>query len=230
VLKDGAAPGAGAAVAAPGWARDTVRIVPLDEAALRVAAGEGMVRVIGVVPGQIVTKSLTGRPAVRGGLAEATIEGDLAKVAVVERHTASGRTAVAFVHGFGLRRGAIASTIAHDAHNVVCVGMGDADMARAIGRLAELGGGRVAVCDGQVLAELPLPVAGLLSDRPLAGVLEATGRLDAAARDLGSPLPAPFHTMSFLSLSVIPELKITDRGLVDVDRFELTDLTAGAGD
>jgi len=130
------------------------------------------------------------------------------------------------VRGLGLRAGAIASTVAHDAHNIVCVGMDDGDMARAVQRLAELGGGMVAVHDRGIRAELPLPVAGLLSDAPLERVLEQTAAVSAAARELGTSVEEPFHAIGFLSLSVIPELKITDRGLVDVGRFELVPLRA----
>jgi len=212
----------------PDWARDTVRIQPVTAADLRVTSDGGSIRVIGAVPGQIVTESLVERPTVRDGAAEADPERDLAKIAVIERHAASGRLAVGFVRGFGLRRGALASTIAHDAHNIVCVGVSDDDMARAARRLAELGGGRVAVAGGEVLAELPLPVAGLLSDRPLGEVLERSRELEAAAASLGATLEAPFHAMSFLSLSVIPALKISDRGLVDVERFKLVPLATDA--
>jgi adenine deaminase len=130
------------------------------------------------------------------------------------------------VRGFGLERGAMASTIAHDAHNIVVVGADEGDMARAVQRIAEIGGGIVVIESRGVKAELPLPVAGLLSDAPLAEVVEASRACVEAARELGCTYPQPFQTMSFLALSVIPKLKITDRGLVDVDRFELVPLAA----
>jgi len=130
------------------------------------------------------------------------------------------------VRGFGIQRGAIASSVAHDAHNVVVVGMNDASMAAAVRRLANRGGGIVVVDGAEVLAELPLPVAGLLSDAPLEEVVEQSHLLADAARELGCTLEAPFQHLSFLALSVIPSLKITDRGLVDVDRFELVGLDA----
>jgi len=133
---------------------------------------------------------------------------------------------VGFVRGFGLRRGALASTHAHDAHNVVVVGVDDDDMAVAVGRLAETGGGQVAVADGGVLAELRCPIGGLLSDDPAEEVAAAVRALEDAARALGVTLPAAFMAMSFLALSVIPELKITDRGYVNVERFELVSLEA----
>ncbi|HZD64502.1 MAG TPA: adenine deaminase C-terminal domain-containing protein, partial [Acidimicrobiales bacterium] len=148
-------------------------------------------------------------------------EADLARLAVVERHHRTGRIGLGYVSGFGLGRGALASTVGHDAHNCMVVGAagptGPPDMAVAVARLAALGGGQVAVADGEVLAEVALPIAGLMSDRPAAEVAEAQGVLVAAARDhLGVGLAAPFMALSFLGLSVIPELRLTDQGLVDV--------------
>jgi len=165
-------------------------------------------------------------PARRDGEAIADPGRDLAKIAVVERHRGTGRIGLGFVSGLGLARGAIASTHAHDAHNVVVAGVDDADMAAAVNRLAEVGGGQVAVVGGRVLAEVPCPIGGLLSDRPAEEVAAAATSLDHAARSLGTTLPAPFMALSFLALSVIPELKITDRGLVDTVRFQLVPLEA----
>jgi adenine deaminase len=182
--------------------------------------------VIGVEPGKIVTRALVADPAWRDGEAVSDPSRDLAKAAVIERHRETGRIGLGFVSGFGLRRGALASTHAHDAHNVVVVGVDDADMAAAVDRLREIGGGQVAVAGGSVLAELPCPIGGLLSDRPAEEVAAATAALGEAARGLGVRLPSPFMTMSFLALSVIPELKLTDRGLVDTRRFELVPLDA----
>jgi adenine deaminase len=186
----------------------------------------GSARVIGIVPGQIVTDSLVDEPVHRAGEALADPARDLAKIAVIERHLGTGRVGLGFVRGFGLERGAIASTVAHDAHNVVVVGMNDASMAAAVRRLANRGGGIVVVDGADVLAELPLPVAGLLSDAPLDEVVAASRTLVEAARTLGCRLEAPFQHLAFLALSVIPSLKLTDRGLVDVDRFELVPLEA----
>ena len=149
---------------------------------------------------------------------------DLAKIAVIERHHGTGRIGLGLVRGFGLRTGALASTVAHDAHNIVVVGMDDNDMARAVQRLVELGGGIVVVESHGVRAELPLPVAGLLSDAPLAEVVDQSRACNEAAAALGCTVATPFLTLSFLALSVIPRLKITDRGLVDVDRFEIVPL------
>jgi adenine deaminase len=153
-------------------------------------------------------------------------ERDLVKLAVVERHLATGRIGIGFVAGSGLRRGALASTVAHDAHNLVVVGATDDDMVAAIARLAEIGGGIVAIEDGRVRAECPLPVAGLLSDQPLDVVVAQSRACNDAAHDLGWRGATPFLTLAFLALSVIPSLKLTDKGLVDVDRFELVSLEA----
>ena len=181
---------------------------------------------IGLVPDQIITAALVDELTARDGLAIADPARDLAKVAVCERHLETGRIGLGFVRGFGLRRGALGSTVAHDAHNLIVVGADDASMLGAVRRLRELGGGLVVADGDRVLAELPLPVAGLLSDRPLAEVLAASRELAAAVRSLGVDFPQPVQMLAFLSLSVIPTLKITDRGLVDVERFELVPLQA----
>jgi adenine deaminase len=210
----------------PDWVRHTVRIGAFGPEMFRLPFEGGAARVIGIVPGQIVTSSLVETPRVRAGEALPDAEQDLAKIAVVERHLGTGRVGLGLVRGFGLQRGAIASTVAHDAHNVVVVGMNDASMAAAVRRLANRGGGIVVVDGAEVLAEQPLPVAGLLSDAPLEEVVAQAHELAAAARELGCTLEAPFQHLSFLALSVIPSLKLTDRGLVDVDRFELVGLPA----
>jgi len=168
-----------------------------------------------------VTESLEREPLVVDGHAVSDPERDLVKIAVVERHLGTGRMALAFVSGSGLERGAIASTVAHDAHNLVVVGAGDDDMVFAVDRLAEVGGGIVVVDGGRVVAECPLPVAGLLSDQPLDVVVEQSRVSNEAAHGLGWRGATPFLTLAFLALSVIPSLKLTDKGLVDVDRFEL---------
>jgi len=197
----------------PEWVQQSVRIAPVTREHLA-APTSGQVRVIGLVEDQVVTESL---------VADAAADG-LAKIAVVERHLATGRVGVGFVGGSGLQRGALASTVAHDAHNIVVIGASDDDMLAAVERAVELGGGIVAVEEGRVLAECPLPVAGLLSDAPLADVIAQSRACNDAAAALGWQGATPFLTMSFLGLSVIPALKITDRGLVDVERFELVPL------
>jgi adenine deaminase len=210
----------------PEWVKHSVRNQPVSETDFAVPWTGGKARVIGLVPDQVVTESRIEEPATSGGAAVADAGRDLAKIAVVERHLGTGRVGLGFVGGSGLQRGALASTVAHDAHNIVVVGMNDADMVRAVERLGELGGGIVVVDGGQVTAELPLPVAGLLADAPLAEVIDQSLACNDAARALGWSGATPFLTLSFLGLSVIPSLKITDRGLVDVDRFELVPLQA----
>jgi adenine deaminase len=224
VLKGGRPPAAIPRAEVPDWVRHTVRIGAFGPEMFRVAWSGGSARVIGIVPGQIVTDSLVDEPALRAGEAIADAARDLAKIAVIERHLGTGRVGIGFVRGFGLERGAIASTVAHDAHNVVVVGMNDASMAAAVRRLANRGGGIVVVDGAEVLAELPLPVAGLLSDAPLDEVVAASRAVVEAARGLGCALDSPFQHLAFLALSVIPSLKLTDHGLVDVDRFELVPL------
>jgi adenine deaminase len=211
----------------PEWERHTVRIRPLSTNDFVVPwESNGRARVIGIVPDQIVTDSLTDEPRLDGAKAVSDPDRDLLKIAVVERHLGTGRVGLGFVRGFGLRSGALASTVAHDAHNVVVVGVKDDDMLRAVRRLADSGGGVVVVDSGIVKAELKLPIAGLLSDASLDEVISSSRACVEAARSLGCELPSPFQTMAFLALSVVPSLKITDRGLVDVDRFELVPLRA----
>jgi len=208
----------------PDWVRHTVRVRPPGHDAFRIPWQGGRARVIGLVPDQIVTDALVDAPAVRDGWAVADPARDLAKIAVLERHHGTGRVGLGFVRGFGLQRGAFGATLSHDAHNMVVVGADDAAMAQVVERLVALGGGIVVVDGEAVAAELPLPVAGLLSDRPLPEVLAASRAINAAAEALGVSFPHPFQVLAFLALSVIPSLKITDRGLVDVDRFELVPL------
>jgi adenine deaminase len=224
VLKAGRPPAEIERPPVPEWVKHTVRVRPVAAEDLAIASDGARIRVIGLVAGQIVTESLLDEPTVEDGRAVADPARDLAKIAVIERHLGTGRIGLGFVRGFGLERGALASTFSHDAHNIVTVGMSDSEMARAVARLAELGGGIVVVDAGEVLAELPLPVAGILSDAPLAEVLAASHAVVAAAAALGTTAESPFQVLAFLALSVIPSLKLTDRGLVDVDRFELVPL------
>lgn len=213
-------------VMAPDWMRGSIHVRELAPPDFTVTA-DGPVRVIGVEPRSIVTKALVDEPGQRNGSAAADPERDLAKMAVIERHRDTGRIGLGFVRGFGLRRGALASSHAHDAHNVVVVGVDDADMAAAANRLREVGGGQVAVADGRVLAEVPCPIGGLLSDLPVEEVSAAVHHMEQVTHEtLGVTLPSPFMAMSFMALSVVPELKLTDRGLIDVDRFELVPLEA----
>jgi adenine deaminase len=185
------------------------------------AGGRRRARVIEVVPDAIVTGAGVEDAPLSDGAVVADPERDLAKLAVVERHTGASGSAVALVRGLGLRRGALASSFAHDHHNLVIGGIDDADLRTAGEEVTRLGGGFAAVADGRVLASLPLPLAGLMSPAPAEEVRAGHDAVRAAARELGCTLADPFMTLSFLGLEVIPKLKLTDRGLVDVDRFEL---------
>ena len=201
---------------------DSVKLRPVTADTFHVPAGAGgLPPVIGIRPGQILTDRLALPVVRRDGAFVADVASDVLKVAVLGRHNTEGKVGRGFVHGFGLARGAIASSVGHDSHNVCVIGCSDADMAVAVNRLIELKGGFVAAADGQVVAELALPIAGLMSDQPFETVEQGLRRLRAAVAGLGTPLHEPFLQMAFLPLPVIPHLRITDRGLVDVDRFEL---------
>lgn len=189
-----------------------------------VKAARGKIRVIEIVPNQIVTKERIESPKIENSQVVADIKRDILKMVVVERHGATGNVGVGFVRGFKLKRGAIGSTVAHDAHNVVVAGTNDADILAVIRELEKLRGGQVAVVDGKVTAELGLPVAGLVSDKPLPEVMKRIADLNAAAHAMGCDLEAPFMTLSFLSLSPIPELKLTDQGLIDATNLRKTTL------
>jgi adenine deaminase len=210
----------------PEWVRHTVRLKPVTAADFAISWSGGEARAIGLVTDQVVTESLTVEPLVVDGRVVSDPERDLVKLAVAERHLGTGRIGLGLVSGSGLRDGALASTVAHDAHNLVVVGADDHDMAAAAQRLAEVGGGIVVVHDRRVVAECPLPVAGLLSDQPLDVVVGQSRACNEAAHGLGWKGATPFLTLAFLALSVIPSLKLTDKGLVDVDRFELVPLEA----
>jgi adenine deaminase len=206
-------PGAVPTAPIPDLLRDTVNVGPLPDAdALVLAAPLGThVRAIGVESHSLTTRRIE---------LEVEPDADLAHAAVVERHRATGRVGRGYATGFGLQRGAIASTVAHDAHNIVVVGRSGEDMHSAVARLAEIGGGQVAVLDGAVLAEVPLPLAGLMSDATASEVAGQIAALNhAAAERLGTTVDEPFMQLSFIALSVIPQLRLTDGGLVDVDQF-----------
>ena len=194
------------------------RLAPVDFA---VKAREGQTPVIGVVPGRIITERLSMQLPDRDGLAVPDLDQDAVRVTVIERHGRNGGIASGFVHGFGMKYGAIASSVGHDSHNLCVVGVDEASMAAAANRLIETGGGFAVADDGgKVVAELALPVAGLMSDQPFETVRLGLEGLRAAAKGLGVVLAEPFLQVAFLTLPVIPHLKITDKGLVDVDRFD----------
>jgi adenine deaminase len=189
-------------------------------------SGSKKIKVIEIIPNQIVTKTAIVAPKISGGQIVADPTRDVLKMVVVERHRATGNVGVGFVRGFKLKRGAIASTVAHDAHNVIVAGTNDADILFAIQELERMQGGQVAVVDGKVKAVLPLPIAGLVSDQPLPKAMKLIDDLNAAAQALGCDLAAPFMTLSFLALSPIPSLKLTDQGLIDATVLKKTSLFA----
>jgi len=201
---------------------DSVKLRPVTAATFHVAAGAGASPpVIGIRPGQILTDRLDVEVTRCGDTLVADISRDVLKIAVLGRHNDNGNVGRGFVKGFGLKRGAIASSVGHDSHNICVIGCDDRDMETAVNRLIELRGGFAAAADDKIVAELALPIAGLMSERPFEEVEQGLRRLRAAVRALGTELHEPFLQMAFLPLPVIPHLRITDKGLVDVDRFEL---------
>ena len=202
-------------------ARNSVKARRVEHQHFRTGGNRVETPVIGILPGKIITEHLTYQIAPEDGDKRPDIARDLVKIAIIERHGVNGNLATGFVKGFGLQKGAIASTVCHDHHNIAVVGTDYADMARAANRLGEIEGGFVVVEGGRVLAELALPVAGLMSLEPFETVRDGLVLLRAAARSLGVVLEEPFLQLAFLALPVIPHLKITDMGMVDVDRFEV---------
>ncbi len=215
----------------PDFAKKTVKLPrPLTPEDFEIPAptseGTAKVRVIEVIEASVLTKHVVVDAPISNGKVVASPELDLAKVAVVERHRGTGNRGLGFVRGFGFRGGAVASTVAHDSHNLLIVGMNDRDMALAGNKLAEVGGGMIAVRDGEVLGLVELPIAGLMSDKPVEEVAKEVEGLTNAWRELGCEMIYPFMTMALLALPVIPELRITDKGLVDTATYKMVDLFA----
>jgi adenine deaminase len=224
VLADGAPVGELPRYEYPPAARESVRLPPaLAPSDLRVeASGEtARVRAIGMVPGVLATEHRIVEAPVLDSEVRAVRKLDLAKAASIERHGGPGTIGLGFVQGLGLARGAVATTVAHDNHNLLVIGMSDAEMLFAVERLRRSGGGMVAVADDDVLAQVELPIAGLMSDRHVAEVAEHVRALDRAYKELGCTLEYPFMFVSLLSLGVIPALRLTNRGFVDGIKFEL---------
>lgn len=209
-----------AAPALPG----SMRVAHLTPESFAIPAAGDTVKVIGLIPGQLLTARLVCPTPAAGGLVQADPARDLLKLAVVERHRGTGNVGLGLVQGFGLKRGALASSVAHDSHNLIVVGASDNDMYVAVQHLVATGGGLAVAAAGRVVADLPLPLAGLMSPEPLAWVAARQAAVTRASRELGTALPDPFMALSFLALPVIPSLKLTDRGLVDVDRFAIVPL------
>jgi adenine deaminase len=202
----------------------TVHIGNIGENDLRIPGKPGLIEVIGIEPGQITTRHLQEEASIRDGEIVADPDRDLLKLVVIERHHATGNIGLGIVKGFGLRKGALASSVAHDAHNLVIAGVNDSDILQAARILEEMGGGFACIVDGEVRAKVPLPYGGLVSPLPVAELVQQLHTLDMAAAELGCTLEHPCMTLSFLSLSVIPSLKLTDQGLIDVESFRLVSL------
>jgi len=203
---------------------NTFNLPLISAAQFRIKAQGSKAKVIETIPHQIITKKGVYEMKIEDGLAVADTGRDILKIAVAERHKGTGNIGLGFVKGFGLRNGAIASSVAHDSHNIVVVGANDDDMAQAVQGIVEMHGGLIAVKDGKVLASLPLPIGGLMSDQSLEEVRDLLTLLHQTIKEMGCTLEEPFMALSFLALPVIPELKITDKGLVDVTQFKIVPL------
>ena len=195
-----------------------------EDLQIKTPQGKTTAKVINVIPKQLITKQTLETIKTQNDLAVSDVENDILKIAVIERHKATGNIGLGFVKGFGLKSGAIASTVAHDSHNMIVIGTNDEDMYHAAVELVKSQGGKIIVQNGKTLAHLKLPVAGLMSDKTALEVQKDIEALDKAAKQIGCKIDEPFMSMAFLSLSVIPEIKITDKGLIDVNSFEVTDL------
>ena len=204
--------------------RGTVNIRWLDKEDLKIKAESANVKAIEVTSGLLVTKAVEAKVKIENGYAVSNIDDDVLKILVIERHKASGNIGKGFVRGFGLKSGAIASTVAHDSHNMIVIGTNDDDMLKAIKELVKSQGGKVIVNNGEVVAKLELPIAGLMSEQSSSEVIQKAKELKQGEKEIGCSLDEPFMTMAFLSLSVIPELKLTDKGLMDVMAGKFTNL------
>ena len=229
VFKDGVLVAEDGKILLPSMARTTLssplrrklRIKAMKREDLLLRSDQPLAKVIQLIPGQIVTKKVMKKVVLKDGVAYPNLKEDVIKIIVVERHRATGNMGIGFVQGFGLKKGAIGSTVAHDSHNLVIVGTNDLDILKTIEVIQSMGGGLAAVSDGKALASLPLPIAGLMAEVSVAEINKRLQNLLRAARSLGCRIPDPFMVLSFLSLPVIPELKITDKGLVDVNKFKI---------
>jgi adenine deaminase len=191
---------------------------------IRIKAESKKIRVIEIVPEQIITKNIVEEANIENGYVKVSLERDILKILVVERYTGKTNFSIGFVKGFGLKSGAIASSVAHDSHNIIIVGVEDEDILFALREIVKCGGGHIVVNRGRILEKLPLPIAGLISDRSIDFVNKKIENLNKCCKKLGCKLAEPFMSLSFLALPVIPHLKITDKGLVDVDEFKIVPL------
>jgi len=214
----------------PKFAKRTIKLKPVNpedfEVRTLVRKNEADVRVIGLIEGQIFTEHEIVPLEVEDGIVKPDLLHDIVKVAVVERHNRTGNIGLGFVRGFGIKKGTIASSVGHDAHNVSAIGTNSRDMSVAVNAISRMGGGQVVVDKGKIISKIRLPIAGLMSDKPVEEVGSELELLQKRAKDLGIWLKSPFMQLSFLTLAVVPKLRITDRGLVDVEKFKLVDLIA----
>jgi adenine deaminase len=199
----------------PNFLLDTMDVGPLDVDSFRLDPKQASQAIV-VTDGQIVTGVQSITPRVVDGVVVTDVDGDLLKIACIERHKATGRVGVGYVRGFGLKRGAIASSIAHDAHNIVVVGVSDEDMLAAARRVIEMKGGLATAVDDEIVADLPLPIGGIISDRSLVAVSAQLEVVEQSASDLGCPVTSPYGLLAFMALSVIPKARVTDRGFITV--------------
>lgn len=204
--------------------RGSVNVKWIEHDDFNIPAKSDIVQAIEIIPHSLLTKKISAKVKVVNGFAEPDVENDVLKIMVFERHKATGNIGKGFVKGFGLKSGAIASTVAHDSHNLIVVGTNDADMEMAVVELVKSQGGKVVVNNGKVVSKLPLPIAGLMSAEPFETVLKQCNELEDGVKQIGCKLENPFMTMAFLSLSVIPDLKITDKGVYDVQKSEFIDI------
>lgn len=204
--------------------RNSVNVRWITPEDFRIEANGSKVTALEVIPHQLITKSVVSEVKIEDGNAVSNIDNDTLKICVIERHRATGNIGKGFVKGFNLKCGAIASTVAHDSHNMIVIGTNDADMYAAAVALIKCKGGKVVVKDGEVISELPLPIAGLMSDRDFDYVVNKCEELNKTAHSIGCRIEDPFMTMGFLSLPVIPELKVTDKGVFDTNKFDFIDI------
>jgi adenine deaminase len=204
--------------------RNTVKIRPLGDSSFKIPAKSGRARVMELIPNQIITRQIFAEPKRENGQVVSDTERDILKIAVIERHLGTGNIGLGLTKGFGLKSGAIASSVGHDAHNINVVGTNDADMRAAVEHIVKMHGGFAVANHGKILGSVALPIAGLLSNKPLSDVKDELDIANHASKELGCTVSEPFMALSFMALSVIPELKLTDRGLVDVNQFKFVDL------
>jgi adenine deaminase len=206
--------------------RGSINIKILKSEDFKIQAAGKRIRTIQLLPKDIRTDEVVTDAKIVGGEAVSDLERDIIKLVVVERHRASDNIGKGFVKGLGLKKGAIASSVSHDSHNIVVAGVTDEDMLEAVIEIARMKGGISLVSDGKVLGRLPLPIAGLMSDQPMAKVKEDIEHLGEVARQMGVTLDEPFMALSFITLAVVPDLKLTDLGLFDVNQFRFVDVFA----